>query len=142
MATLTKILVADDNFAARNEILNILSGREDWVVCGQAADGQEAVEIAQASCPDVAVLDVSMPRKDGIQAAKELMQSCPNIIVVSQSFHDTDQLIEELKQIGVKAYVQKARLRSELVPAIEAVLKGQTVFPTTRKSADRSGSLD
>ena len=134
MAKLTKILVADDSLAARRGILSILAQRDDWVVCGQAADGQEAVEMAQASCPDVAVLDISMPRKNGIQAAKELMQSCPNIIVVSQSFHEIDPLIEELKKIGVKAFVPKAQLYSELVPAIEAVLKGQTVFPPLRNA--------
>jgi DNA-binding NarL/FixJ family response regulator len=134
MTKLTKILVADDSLAARRGILSILSQREDWVVCGQAADGQEAVEMAQASCPDVAVLDISMPRKDGIQAAKEMMKTCPNIIVVSQSFHEIDPLIEELKRIGVKAFVQKTQLHSELIPAIEAVLKGQKVFPPIRNA--------
>jgi DNA-binding NarL/FixJ family response regulator len=63
-----------------------------------------------------------------------MMKTCPNIIVVSQSFHEIDPLIEELKRIGVKAFVQKTQLHSELIPAIEAVLKGQKVFPPIRNA--------
>jgi two-component system, NarL family, response regulator NreC len=123
-----KILIADDNAIARRLIIGILSQNPDWQICGEASDGVEAVQIAKKSCPDVAILDISMPRKNGIEAAKELIQVCPNVIIVGQSLHDEQILVELLKQIGVKGFVPKLRLVSQLVPTVEAVLKGEMRF--------------
>jgi DNA-binding NarL/FixJ family response regulator len=122
------ILVADDHAAARRVIVELLSMKPEWRVCAEAADGEEAVSMAKASCPDVAILDVSMPRKSGLQAAAEMLEFCPNVIIVSQSLHEEELIVEKLKQLGIKGYVHKLRLASDLVPTVEAVLKGETRF--------------
>jgi DNA-binding NarL/FixJ family response regulator len=128
MKPATKILVADDQKMVRQMIVDILSARADWEICAQAEDGEEAVRLAKKSCPDLAILDISMPRKNGIEAAKELLEFCPNVIIVSQSMHEEKLLVEHLKQIGVKGFVPKLRIRTDLIPTLEAVLQGQTRF--------------
>jgi DNA-binding NarL/FixJ family response regulator len=121
----TTILVAEDNKTVREAIIALLSSREEWEVCAQASDGQEAVEIAEKSCPDLAILDISMPRLNGIQAAKKMLQYCPKVVIVSQSLYSYSQLVEELKKMGVMGFVHKARLATELLPTIDSVLNGE-----------------
>jgi DNA-binding NarL/FixJ family response regulator len=124
-ATRKKILVADDNKSIRTGIASILAQRDDWHVFAEAADGKEAVEIAASICPDVAILDITMPRMNGIEAAKELKKYCPNVVIVSQSFHGYRQIVDQLKKVGVMGFVHKMKLATELIPTIEAVLQGQ-----------------
>jgi DNA-binding NarL/FixJ family response regulator len=127
MGRAAAILVADDHESARKAIVNLLS---TWRVYVEASDGEEAVRLAKASCPDVAILDVSMPRKSGLQAAAEMLEICPNVIIVSQSLHGEELVVEKMKQLGIRGYVHKLRLATDLVPTIEAVLKGETRFMT------------
>jgi DNA-binding NarL/FixJ family response regulator len=127
-ATRKKILVADDNGMIRAGIASILAQRDDWHVFAQAVDGKEAVEIAAMNCPDVAILDITMPRMNGIDAARELMKYCPNVVIVSQSFHGYAQIVDELKRIGVMGFVHKLKLGTELIPTVEAVLQGQSRY--------------
>jgi len=122
------ILVADDHPAARRIIVKLLSGRPGWRVYAEASDGEEAVRLARASCPDVAILDVSMPRKSGLQAAAEMLEICPNVIIVSQSLHEEELIVDKLKELGIRGYVHKLRLASDLVATVEAVLKGEIRF--------------
>jgi DNA-binding NarL/FixJ family response regulator len=124
-----QILVADDHETARLLIKTLLSRRPDWKVCAEAADGQEAVELAKKSCPDLAILDIQMPRLNGIEAAKEILQYCPSTIIVSDSLHDASLFAEKLQDIGVKGFVYKPRMSTDLVPTVEAVLNGGTRFP-------------
>jgi DNA-binding NarL/FixJ family response regulator len=128
MGKAAAILVADDHESARKAIVNLLSTRPDWRVYAEASDGEEAVRLAKASCPDVAILDVSMPRKSGLQAAAEMLEICPNVIIVSQSLHEEELVVEKMKQLGIRGYVHKLRLATDLVPTIEAVLKGESRF--------------
>jgi DNA-binding NarL/FixJ family response regulator len=127
MGRAAAILVADDHESARKAIVNLLS---TWRVYVEASDGEEAVRLAKASCPDVAILDVSMPPKSGLQAAAEMLEICPNVIIVSQSLHGEELVVEKMKQLGIRGYVHKLRLATDLVPTIEAVLKGETRFMT------------
>jgi len=97
----------------------------------QAADGAEAVEKAKAECPGVAVQDVQMPELDGIQAAQQILAVCPRTAVLAISLHEPQPLLEKLKQIGVRGFVPKRRIGSELVPAIKTILKGGRWFKAT-----------
>ena len=132
MADVLKILVADDHEAVRLLIRKVLSTRPEWKVCAEAVDGLEAVEISKKECPDLAILDIQMPRLNGIQAAKQILQYCPNTIILSESMHDASLFAGVLKESGVKGFVYKPRLETDLVPTVEAVLKGETRFPTVR----------
>ncbi len=127
-----QILIADDHKTTRLRLAALLSLRSDWEVCGLAADGQEAVDFAKKSFPDLAVLDVQMPRLNGIEAARVILRYCPNAIIVSN--HDVNLFAGQLTELGVKGFVDKRHLGTDLVCAVETVLNGETSFlrPITR----------
>jgi DNA-binding NarL/FixJ family response regulator len=135
MKKVTRILVADDHETARLLIRNVLSKRPDWEVYAEAADGQEAVELAKRTCPDLAILDVQMPRMNGIEAAIEILRECPSAIILSDSQHDVNFFADKLQDIGVKGFVFKPRLDEDLIPTVEAVLNGETRFPPSASAA-------
>ena len=101
----------------------------------EAADGEEAVELAKKSCPDLAILDIQMPRKNGIEAAKEILRQCPTTIILSDSLHDVNFFADKLQEVGVKGFVFKPRMDRDLIPTVEAVLNGETRFPPSVSSA-------
>ncbi len=121
-----KLLLVDDNELTRMAIKRLLAHRTEWQICAEAGDGTEAVEKAKTQCPDLAILDIEMPRKNGIQAAKDILQYCPDTIVVSNSIHDVRTVMGQLQQAGVRAFVAKDRLATDLIPTIEVVLSGRT----------------
>ena len=114
------ILVVDDNEAVRNSIKTLLSSRPGWVVRGEASDGLEAIEKAKQLRPDLVIMDVSMPRMDGLTAARILQQEVPDsdLIIVSQN--DPVQMQKAAAEAGATAFVDKSRLAKDLVGAIEA----------------------
>jgi DNA-binding NarL/FixJ family response regulator len=124
-----QILVADDHEIVRLLIRTILSQKPEWKICAEAVDGQEAVEIAKKSCPDLAILDVQMPRLNGIEAAKEILRYCPSTIILSDSLHDVSLFAGILQDTGIKGFLYKPRMERDLVPTVEAVLKGESRFP-------------
>ena len=124
----TRILLADDNGMAREMIRRVITQRPDWEIMAEAKDGAEAVEKAKAECPDLAILDIQMPRLNGIEAAKRIMEWCPAAIVLTDSLHDIKPLLGALEEVGVSGFVPKERLGVDLVPAIETVLEGGKWF--------------
>jgi DNA-binding NarL/FixJ family response regulator len=100
MAKITRILVADDHETARLLIRTLLSKKPEWEVYAEAADGEEAVELAKKSCPDLAILDIQMPRKNGIEAAKEILRQCPTTIILSDSLHDVNFFADKLPSVS------------------------------------------
>jgi DNA-binding NarL/FixJ family response regulator len=119
-----KILLADDSERARAAIKLLIADIADWEICAEVADGDDAVEKAKIECPDVAILDISMLRMNGIQAAREILRFSPTTLVLTDSLYDVRVLITELKEVGVKGFVSKARIASDLIPAIKIVLNG------------------
>jgi DNA-binding NarL/FixJ family response regulator len=130
-----QILIADDHELMRRIITDLISQRSEWELCAEAVDGQQAVEFAKTLCPDVAILDVQMPRLDGLEAARQILQHCPNAIIVSDSIHDVELFLKQLKEIGIKGFVDKNRLGTDLLPTVEAVLKGETRFSSLISAA-------
>ena len=102
---------------------------EDEIIA-EAADGEEAVEKAKIECPDVAILDIAMPRMNGIEAAREILRFSPTTLVLTDSLYDVRILTIELKELGVKGFISKTRMATDLIPAIETVLGGGTCFGT------------
>jgi DNA-binding NarL/FixJ family response regulator len=130
-----QILIADDDPTMRRLIVELISRRTDWEMCAEAADGRQAVEFARTFCPDVAILDIQMPHLDGIEAARQILRHCPNAIVVSDSCHDAELFFENLQALGIKGFVSKDRLSTDLLPTVEAVLKGKVCFPSLLPAA-------
>jgi DNA-binding NarL/FixJ family response regulator len=97
-------------------------------IVAEAADGEEAVQKAKIDCPDLAILDIEMPRKNGIQAAREIISFCPNTAILADSLNDVRTFAGELKEAGIRGFVSKDSLARDLIPAIDAVINGQTAF--------------
>jgi DNA-binding NarL/FixJ family response regulator len=97
---IAKILLADDKELARAAIKLLLSDRTDLEICAEAVDGEEAVEKAKIECPDVAILDIAMPRMNGIQAAREILRFSPPTLILTDSLDDVQVLITVASESG------------------------------------------
>ena len=119
-----RVLLADDHEIVRQG-LRVLLEREGFQVVGEASDGLEAVKLCEANHPEVAVLDLSMPLLNGVDAAREIMKSNPRTKVVLLTMHTEDHLVLESLRAGVTGYVLKTKAASELVQALRAVCRGE-----------------
>ncbi len=119
-----RVVLADDHILVRQGLKSLLE-REKFQVIAEASDGQEAVALAEAHHPDIAVIDISMPILNGIDAARELCRSCPKTKTILLTQHEEDQYIREALEAGVKGYVLKNQVASDLVHAIQQVSRGQ-----------------
>ena len=113
-----RILIAEDETIIRLDLRALLE-RAGFEVCAEARDGQEAVELARAELPDLAVLDVKMPRLDGIEAARRILDERP-IPIVMLTAYGQDELVSRAVEAGVFGYLVKPFRETDLVPAIQA----------------------
>ena len=126
-----RILVADDHASVRRSLRMLITQRKDWQVCAEAEDGADAIEKAKSTISqDVVVLDLAMGRLNGVDAAEEIRARCPATIVLTTSMYDAEPLFPRLQTIGVKGFIPKNNLATDLLPAIDAALTGQSWFPT------------
>jgi two-component system, NarL family, response regulator NreC len=119
----TRILLADDHTLVRQGLKALLEG-EGFEVVAEAGDGQEAVRAARERCPDIAVLDFSMPLLNGRDAAREILRVCPRARAILLTMHAEDQYVLDALRIGVRGYVLKAQAADDLVLAIREVQRG------------------
>jgi len=124
-----RILIADDHEAVRKGVCAILSAREDVQICGEAENGKDAIEKAHALKPDLLILDITMPVLSGFEAAREIRKTLPHLPILILSMHESNQLIEEAKKIGVQGYVTKTQVGGTLLQAVDALLRKDTFFP-------------
>ena len=122
------VLLADDHGIVRDALRYLLEAQGDIQIIGMAADGREAVEQAMHSCPDVAVMDISMPRMDGIEATRQICALCPHTQVVMLTIYNTAEHIQHALQAGASGYVLKEAAGQELVAAIRALYGGGNYF--------------
>jgi CheY-like chemotaxis protein len=125
LATPFRILVAEDDESFLGVIALLLEQDGRFAVVGQARDGREAVELADAVAPDAVVMDIEMPVLDGVEATRLLREAAPDLPIVAVSGHDYEERVLEIRQAGADDYVRKARLADEL-PRVLAVLLGRT----------------
>ena len=119
-----RIMLADDHETVREGLKMIVNAQDDMEVVGFAADGREAVTRAQELLPDVLVMDISMPKLNGLKATQKINEVCPQVKVLTLSRHADDGYIRELLGAGACAYVLKQSAPSELIHAIRAVAAG------------------
>jgi DNA-binding NarL/FixJ family response regulator len=124
-----RVLIVDDYAAVRKGVCVILSSRLDIEVCGEAENGEEAVEKAKALRPDFIILDVTMPVLNGFDAAREILKILPDVPILMLSMHQHQQFVAEAKRAGVHGYVTKAEVADTLLQAVDALLSGQTYYP-------------
>lgn len=113
-----------DNHALVRQGLRVLLEREKFGVVGEASDGQEVLRLVPTLRPDVAILDISMPILNGLDASRELQQSSPRTKTILLTRHDEDQYVTEALRAGVKGYVLKHQAATDLVQAIDQVARG------------------
>ena len=118
-----RILLADDHVIVRQGLKALLE-REGFAVVAEAGDGHAAVRAARERCPDVAVLDFSMPLLNGRDAAREILQACPRTRAILLTMHTDDHYVLEAFQVGIKGYVVKTQAPEDLVRAIHEVQRG------------------
>ena len=128
-----RILVADDHELVRRGIRGLLRDRRGWTVVGEAMSGLEAVEKANRLKPDVAILDISMPDLDGLQATRRIREAVPTTEVVVLTMHESDQMVRRVLDAGALGYVLKSDLATQLVKAVKSVSGGK-LFLTPRVS--------
>jgi PAS domain S-box-containing protein len=118
-----KILLVDDDARVRRVISTMLSRHADWEICGEAADGQESIEQARATHPDVVLMDVSMPRMNGLDATRILRREIPQLDVILVSQNDPKIVAYQAAEVGARAYCSKSDLARNLLPIIERTLE-------------------
>ena len=118
------ILLADDHLIVRQG-LKVLLEREGFTVVGEASDGREAVRLAQKLCPDIALLDFTMPLLNGIDAGRIILQTSPKTKIVLLTMHAEDHHVLEALRVGFKGYLLKTKAVEELVQAIQEVSRGK-----------------
>jgi len=123
-----KVLIADDHALVREGTRRILETEEDIQVIAEAGDGEEAVKLATSLVPDVAIIDIAMPKLDGIEVTRRIKASCPQIAVLILSAYDDDQFIFDLLEAGAAGYLLKSVRGEELVNGVRAIYAGESVL--------------
>jgi DNA-binding NarL/FixJ family response regulator len=121
----TRILVADDHPIVLRGLKTVLNAQPDCEVVAEATDGDEAVALALTEDIHLAILDISMPRKTGLQAAREITHRKPGVRVLMLSMHDSEQYLFEAIKVGAAGYVLKSAVDRDLVEACRAAMRGE-----------------
>ena len=123
-----RILLADDHNIMRRGLRLLLERQPGFEVVSEASDGRQAVERAEATNPDVAVLDIAMPNMSGIEAAQRINASLPHAAIVILSMHSDEGYVLRALKAGAKGYVLKDSAENDLIEAIKAVSEGKAFF--------------
>jgi DNA-binding NarL/FixJ family response regulator len=129
----TRILIADDYEGWRRQVRLLFQERPQWQVIAEAADGPEAIQKAEELKPDLIVLDIGLPELNGIEAARRIRQTSPSSKIVFLSQNNDRDVVRAALSTGALGYVHKTNARSELVPAVDAVLRGKQFVSSSLK---------
>lgn len=124
----TRILLVDDHEIVRRGLRALLETHAGWEVCGEAADGRAAVQLAKSLEPHVVVMDLSMPKLNGFDAAHQITERLRDVQILILSMHESEQLVREVLAAGVRGYILKSDAGRDLIAAVEALTRGETFF--------------
>lgn len=128
MKSKTRILIADDHPLLREALSQVLSKEQDMEVVGKAGDGEEAVAMSSELKPDVVIMDIIMPKFDGIEASKKIKNIAPNIAILILTAYDDDNYVLGLLEAGAAGYLLKSARGQDLVEAVRAIRAGESVL--------------
>lgn len=123
-----RILLADDHDIVRRGLKDLLEQHVGWTVCAEATNGRAAVELAQQHRPHVAVIDVSMPELNGLEATRRIRQSLPETEVLIFTMHESEELIREVLAAGARGYLLKSEAVRQLTSAVESLSQKRPFF--------------
>jgi len=124
----TTILLVDDHPLFRHSIRGVLEAQPDFRIVAEAGDGEEAVRLATELQPDIVLMDIAMPKMDGLEATRLIKKSHPNIAVLVLTIHSDDQHILEVLQAGAAGYLTKSVFGEEVVQSVRGVIAGEMVL--------------
>ena len=123
-----RILLADDHDIVRRGLKDLLEQHAGWQVCAEASNGREAVELALQHRPQVAVIDLSMPELNGLEATRRIRQTLPDTEVLIFTMHESEELIREVLGAGARGYLLKSDAVRQLIPAVESLSRRNPYF--------------
>jgi DNA-binding NarL/FixJ family response regulator len=123
-----RILIADDHYLIRLGLRSLIASHEGWEVCGEAVDGREAIEKCRQLQPDLLILDICMPKLNGVDAARQILRSKPNQRILIVTDVDSEEVIRECLEAGVRGWVWKSDGASDLISAVEELQDRRTFF--------------
>lgn len=122
------ILIADDHAVVRRGLRALVETHPKWKVVSEASNGREAVEMATKGRPNVAILDISMPELNGLDAASQILKASPQTRILILTMHAAEELIEKTLGAGASGYILKSDAEKDLITAVEALLHRKTFF--------------
>jgi PAS domain S-box-containing protein len=135
--TRRRILIADDHEMMRRGLRGLIESHQEWAVCGEAVEGDEAVRKSAELNPDLVIMDINMPGLSGIDAALKIRKENAATRILFFTVHDSDQVLQEIMDVGAQGYVAKSRAGQDLAEAVRQVLSGKTFFPSIATAAGR-----
>ena len=123
-------MIVDDSPLVRQRLRDLLQQHPDWQVCGEAANGQDAITRARDLSPDIIVLDFLMPGMNGMQAAREIGKVIPDVPILMFTTYLSQQLVEEARNVGIRGAVAKSDARY-VIDGLEALLRNESFFYST-----------
>jgi PAS domain S-box-containing protein len=131
-----RVLIVDDHEVVRRGVSSLIASRSNFEVCGEAVDGQDALEKARELRPDVIVMDVSMPRLNGLEATHMIRAALPDSEVLILSQHDSVEMVRQAVNAGARGYVVKSSIAKDLMVALDAISRHEPFFePATAQAA-------
>ena len=122
------VLIADDHEIVRHGVRNLIESEEGFAVVAEATSGRDAVKFCERFTPEIAILDLSMPDLNGMEATRQIRKLCPETRVLIFTMHETERLVQEVFQAGAHGYVLKSDAGKHLLHALRTVLKGEHFF--------------
>jgi DNA-binding NarL/FixJ family response regulator len=136
------VLIADDHEIVRRGLRALIQEQPGWQVVAEVANGRDAVAKAEEFKPDVAILDISMPSLNGLDATRQMVKLSPSTKVLILSIHESDLLIHKLLGAGARGYILKADAGRDFITAVKALLANKTFFTPKVAQKVRDGHLD
>lgn len=124
----TRIIIADDHSVVRSGLRLLLQSSPDFTVVAEAEDGEEAVALVDRHKPDVVIMDISMPKLNGIEATGIMKQSSPDLKIIILTVHEDEEYVYQMLRAGASGYVLKSAGKKEIFAAIESALSGERFF--------------
>jgi DNA-binding NarL/FixJ family response regulator len=123
-----RILIADDHEVVRRGVCTLLESHPGWEICCEVGDGREAVEKVAELKPDIVILDIGMPRLNGLEAARQILKTDPRQRVLVLTISDAEQVVQEVLKAGARGFLLKSDAAKEVVSAVDALLHDRTYF--------------
>lgn len=123
-----RILLADDHDVVRRGLRDLLTQHNGWQVCGEATTGRQAVEMATSLRPDIAILDLTMPQLNGLEATRQIKKAAPTVEILIFTMHESERLIREVLAAGARGYLLKSDASRQVIAAVEALAQHKPFF--------------